>query len=96
MYNVDQQLFEFCTARLDDGVQCCTPVFDPLHDMPLCTLHHSTLQQQQASGSVRVIQQKKAARRTNRRKRKYKRRSIGGANNVANKHNALAVSSGGL
>uniref|UniRef100_T1JJY2 KANL2-like probable zinc-finger domain-containing protein n=1 Tax=Strigamia maritima TaxID=126957 RepID=T1JJY2_STRMM len=39
MYNVDQLLFEHCTAKFADNTQCCIPVFDICHELPLCTEH---------------------------------------------------------
>lgn len=39
MYNVDQQMFEFCTAKNTDNTQCCMPVIDLRHDIPLCFPH---------------------------------------------------------
>ncbi|XP_013415665.1 INO80 complex subunit D [Lingula anatina] len=39
MYNVDQQLFDYCTAKTADNTQCCFPTFDIRHDMPLCMQH---------------------------------------------------------
>lgn len=39
MYNVDQQLFDYCTAKFADNTQCCTPVFDIRHELPLCMEH---------------------------------------------------------
>ncbi|XP_039281738.1 INO80 complex subunit D isoform X2 [Nilaparvata lugens] len=39
MYNVDQLLFAYCTAKLADHTQCRVPVFDVRHHMPLCPLH---------------------------------------------------------
>ena len=39
MYNVDQQLFDFCTAKFSDNTQCCVPVFDIQHELPLCAEH---------------------------------------------------------
>ena len=39
MYNVDQQLFDYCTAKFSDNTQCCVPVFDIKHELPLCTEH---------------------------------------------------------
>ncbi|XP_036359431.1 INO80 complex subunit D isoform X2 [Octopus sinensis] len=39
MYNVDQQLFDYCTAKFADNTQCCVPVFDIKHDLPLCQEH---------------------------------------------------------
>lgn len=39
MYNVDQLLFEHCTAKFADNTQCCAPVFDITHEMPLCREH---------------------------------------------------------
>ncbi|XP_076323206.1 LOW QUALITY PROTEIN: INO80 complex subunit D-like [Tachypleus tridentatus] len=39
MYNVDQLLFEHCTGKFADNTQCCTPVFDVLHELPLCPEH---------------------------------------------------------
>ncbi len=39
MYNVDQQLFESCTAKFSDNTQCCIPVFDIKHELPLCPEH---------------------------------------------------------
>lgn len=39
MYNVDQQLFEYCTAKFADNTQCCVPVIDLKHELPLCMEH---------------------------------------------------------
>lgn len=39
MYNVDQLLFEHCTAKFADNTQCCIPVFDICHELPLCLEH---------------------------------------------------------
>jgi len=39
MYNVDQQLFSYCTAKFSDNTQCCVPVFDVTHELPLCHEH---------------------------------------------------------
>ncbi|XP_064643696.1 INO80 complex subunit D-like [Lineus longissimus] len=40
MYNVDQQMFDYCTARCPEtNAQCCDPVFDIRHDFPLCADH---------------------------------------------------------
>ncbi|XP_064471091.1 INO80 complex subunit D-like [Ornithodoros turicata] len=39
MYNVDQLLFEHCTAKFADNTQCCIPVFDMCHELPLCLEH---------------------------------------------------------
>ena len=39
MYNVDQQLFTYCTAKFSDNTQCCVPVFDVTHELPLCHEH---------------------------------------------------------
>lgn len=39
MYNVDQLMFEHCTAKFADNTQCCTPVFDISHELPLCIEH---------------------------------------------------------
>ncbi|KAL1122976.1 hypothetical protein AAG570_003300, partial [Ranatra chinensis] len=39
MYNVDQRLFSHCTAKYPDNTQCSAPVFDVLHDLPLCFKH---------------------------------------------------------
>ena len=39
MYNVDQLLFQFCTAKNSDNTQCCMPVIDLTHDFPLCFPH---------------------------------------------------------
>jgi hypothetical protein len=39
MYNVDQLLFEHCTAKFSDNTQCCVPVFDICHELPLCVEH---------------------------------------------------------
>lgn len=38
-YNVDQLLFEHCTAKFADNTQCCVPVFDICHELPLCAEH---------------------------------------------------------
>ncbi|KAK3575883.1 hypothetical protein CHS0354_032102 [Potamilus streckersoni] len=39
MYNVDQQMFDYCTAKFSDNTQCCVPVFDIKHELPLCMEH---------------------------------------------------------
>ncbi|ELU02134.1 hypothetical protein CAPTEDRAFT_196622 [Capitella teleta] len=39
MYNVDQQVYEFCTAKFSDNTQCCVPVLDPHHELALCPEH---------------------------------------------------------
>ena len=39
MYNVDQQMFGYCTAKFSDNTQCCVPVFDVKHELPLCPEH---------------------------------------------------------
>ncbi|KAK7867583.1 hypothetical protein R5R35_005283 [Gryllus longicercus] len=39
MYNVDQLLYEHCTAKFSDNTQCCVPVFDVCHELPLCLEH---------------------------------------------------------
>ncbi|XP_063231316.1 INO80 complex subunit D-like isoform X2 [Bacillus rossius redtenbacheri] len=39
MYNVDQLLYEHCTAKFSDNTQCCIPVFDICHELPLCLEH---------------------------------------------------------
>uniref|UniRef100_A0A1B6EEY6 KANL2-like probable zinc-finger domain-containing protein n=1 Tax=Clastoptera arizonana TaxID=38151 RepID=A0A1B6EEY6_9HEMI len=39
MYNVDQLLFAHCTAKFADNTQCCVPVFDITHELPLCPDH---------------------------------------------------------
>ncbi|GIY51530.1 INO80 complex subunit D [Caerostris darwini] len=38
-YNVDQLLFERCTAKFSDNTPCCVPVFDVCHELPLCFEH---------------------------------------------------------
>ncbi|RZF43100.1 hypothetical protein LSTR_LSTR001278 [Laodelphax striatellus] len=42
MYNVDQLLFAYCTAKLPDHTQCRVPVFDVMRQLPLCPLHATT------------------------------------------------------
>ena len=39
MLNTDQLLFEHCTAKFSDNTQCCVPVFDVAHELPLCPEH---------------------------------------------------------
>ena len=39
LYNVDQQLFDYCTAKFSNNTQCCEPVFDIRHELPLCAEH---------------------------------------------------------
>ncbi|KAJ8670133.1 hypothetical protein QAD02_001392 [Eretmocerus hayati] len=39
MLNTDQLLFEHCTAKFSDNTQCCIPVFDVAHELPLCPEH---------------------------------------------------------
>ncbi|CAG5130891.1 unnamed protein product [Candidula unifasciata] len=38
-YNINQQLFDFCTAKFANNVQCCLPSFDLRHELPLCQEH---------------------------------------------------------
>ena len=39
MLNGDQLLFDHCTAKFSDNTQCCIPVFDVAHELPLCPEH---------------------------------------------------------
>ncbi|XP_044729140.1 INO80 complex subunit D-B isoform X2 [Chrysoperla carnea] len=39
MYNSDQLLYDYCTAKFADNTQCCIPVFDLNHELPLCIEH---------------------------------------------------------
>ncbi|KAJ8978968.1 hypothetical protein NQ317_001440 [Molorchus minor] len=39
MANTEQMLFEYCTAKFADNTQCSTPVFDIMHELPLCAEH---------------------------------------------------------
>lgn len=39
MNNKDQVLFNYCTAKFADNRQCSAPVFDILHELPLCPEH---------------------------------------------------------
>lgn len=39
MRNPDQVLFNACTAKFADNTQCSVPVFDVLHELPLCIEH---------------------------------------------------------
>ncbi|XP_023318407.1 protein MLP1 homolog [Trichogramma pretiosum] len=39
MLNPEQRLFEHCTAKFSDNTQCCVPVFDVAHELPLCLEH---------------------------------------------------------
>ncbi|KAJ8962596.1 hypothetical protein NQ318_000989 [Aromia moschata] len=39
MLNTEQVLFEYCTAKFADNTQCSTPVFDIVHELPLCAEH---------------------------------------------------------
>lgn len=39
MLNMDQLLFEHCTAKFSDNTQCSVPVFDVAHELPLCPEH---------------------------------------------------------
>ncbi|ESO86800.1 hypothetical protein LOTGIDRAFT_166800 [Lottia gigantea] len=34
-----QQLFDYCTAKFADNTQCCVPIFDIKHELPLCHEH---------------------------------------------------------
>ncbi|CAL1533161.1 unnamed protein product [Lymnaea stagnalis] len=38
-YNINQQLFDFCTAKFANNVQCCLPSFDLRHELALCQEH---------------------------------------------------------
>ena len=39
LLNRSQQLFASCTAKFADGQQCSIPVFDMMHETPLCEEH---------------------------------------------------------
>lgn len=39
MYNPEQVLFSYCTAKFADNTQCSVPVFDITHELPLCPEH---------------------------------------------------------
>lgn len=39
MNNKGQVLFNYCTAKFADNRQCSQPVFDILHELPLCPEH---------------------------------------------------------
>lgn len=39
MDNSDQLLYDYCTAKFADNTQCCIPVFDLNHELPLCIEH---------------------------------------------------------
>ncbi|XP_018572151.1 INO80 complex subunit D isoform X2 [Anoplophora glabripennis] len=39
MLNTEQVLFEYCTAKFADNTQCAAPVFDIMHELPLCAEH---------------------------------------------------------
>ncbi|KAJ8924407.1 hypothetical protein NQ315_007203 [Exocentrus adspersus] len=39
MLNTEQVLFEYCTAKFADNTQCAAPVFDIMHELPLCPEH---------------------------------------------------------
>lgn len=39
MYNTEQVLFNYCTAKFADNTQCSMPVFDITHELPLCPEH---------------------------------------------------------
>ncbi|KAJ8928209.1 hypothetical protein NQ314_019272 [Rhamnusium bicolor] len=39
MLNTEQVLFEYCTAKFADNTQCSAPVFDIMHELPLCAEH---------------------------------------------------------
>ncbi|CAG9863622.1 unnamed protein product [Phyllotreta striolata] len=39
MFNSEQVLFEYCTAKFSDNTQCSTPVLDILYELPLCSEH---------------------------------------------------------
>ncbi|XP_071101596.1 INO80 complex subunit D-like isoform X2 [Haliotis cracherodii] len=54
MYNVDQQLFDYCTAKFADNTQCCVPVFDIRHGLPLCTEHGAKVDNHQKSGDIDI------------------------------------------
>ncbi|XP_076455755.1 uncharacterized protein LOC143290291 [Babylonia areolata] len=54
MYNVDQQLFQFCTAKNSDNTQCCMPVIDIRHDFPLCYPHALQAEKQKKEEAAEV------------------------------------------
>lgn len=39
MFNSEQVLFEYCTAKFSDNTQCSTPVLDISYELPLCAEH---------------------------------------------------------
>lgn len=36
MYNVDQQLFDYCIVKFVDNIQCCILVFDIRYELFFC------------------------------------------------------------
>ncbi|KAL8606110.1 hypothetical protein ACOMHN_032117 [Nucella lapillus] len=54
MYNVDQQVFQFCTAKNSDNTQCCMPVVDIHHDFPLCYPHALQAEKQKKAEAAEV------------------------------------------
>uniref|UniRef100_A0A1B6HCL5 KANL2-like probable zinc-finger domain-containing protein n=1 Tax=Homalodisca liturata TaxID=320908 RepID=A0A1B6HCL5_9HEMI len=82
MYNVDQLLFQHCTAKFTDNTQCCAPVFDITHHHPLCPKHASAydnVMKAHSEGKPKKSQRKKSkpaalTRSTKRGKKKKKPR----------------------
>lgn len=37
--DAEQKLFDHCTAKFANNTQCSVPVFDVIHERPLCSEH---------------------------------------------------------
>lgn len=77
-YNVEQLLFEHCTAKFSDNTQCCVPVFDSSHELPLCSEHARKLddynRQSQVVKPKRVRKKSKPSAMTRSTKRNKKKK----------------------
>ncbi|XP_062862008.1 INO80 complex subunit Da [Trichomycterus rosablanca] len=80
LLNRSQQLFSSCTARFADGQQCSVPVFDIIHQTPLCDEHAKKMDNFLRGDSNRRVQQRRPRKKTKppalTKKHKKKRRRV--------------------
>lgn len=80
-HNADQVLFTCCTAKFADNTQCSVPVFDIMHELPLCVEHarkrdNYKLNQETKPKKLRKKVKPSAMIRPQKRNKKKKKRSL--------------------
>lgn len=80
-HNADQVLFTSCTAKFADNTQCSVPVFDIMHELPLCVEHarkrdNYKLNQETKPKKLRKKVKPSAMIRPQKRNKKKKKRSL--------------------